>query len=103
MEVYQLTAFTCLIILCDNIVFQAGIAKEKLAIALEPEAASIFCQKLKADRIETGSDFSETVKSGMKYMVIDLGGKDIEYQSSCMYLLITQVSLDILPLLNTSF
>lgn len=52
----------------------AGIAKEKLAIALEPEAASIFCQKLKADRIETGSDFSETVKSGMKYMVIDLGG-----------------------------
>lgn len=50
----------------------AGIKKEKLAIALEPEAASIFCQKLKTDR--SGNEFDETVKSGMKYMVIDLGG-----------------------------
>ncbi|XP_076071446.1 heat shock 70 kDa protein 12A-like [Mytilus galloprovincialis] len=52
----------------------AGIKKDKLAIALEPEAASIFCQKLKTDKAETGRDFCETVKSGMKYMVIDLGG-----------------------------
>jgi len=45
-----------------------------LIIALEPEVASIFCQKLKTDRVEDTTDFTETVQSGMKYMVIDLGG-----------------------------
>ena len=53
---------------------KAGIQKEKLTIALEPEVASIFCQKLKTDRVEDTTDFTETVQSGMKYMVIDLGG-----------------------------
>ena len=53
---------------------KAGIPKEKLTIALEPEVASIFCQKLKTDRVEDTTDFTATVKSGMKYMVIDLGG-----------------------------
>jgi hypothetical protein len=43
----------------------------KLTIALEPEVASIFCQKLKTDRVENTTDFTET---RMKYMVIDLGG-----------------------------
>jgi hypothetical protein len=29
---------------------------------------------LKTDRVEDTTDFTETVHSGMKYMVIDLGG-----------------------------
>ena len=45
-----------------------------MTIALEPEVASIFCQKLKTDRVEDTTYFTEAVKSGMKYMVIDLGG-----------------------------
>jgi hypothetical protein len=45
-----------------------------MTIALEPEAASIYCQTLKTGRVEHTTDFTATVQSGMKYMVIDLGG-----------------------------
>ncbi|XP_033753962.1 heat shock 70 kDa protein 12B-like [Pecten maximus] len=53
---------------------QAGIPGKQLKIALEPEAASLYCQHLPLDKL-TGSEpgFSVT-KTGTKYMVIDLGG-----------------------------
>ncbi|XP_071124637.1 heat shock 70 kDa protein 12A-like [Mytilus edulis] len=55
----------------------AGIKTGQLSIALEPEAASIYCQHLKTDRQEDAKEknaFAQTIKAGMKYMVVDLGG-----------------------------
>ncbi|CAG2199170.1 unnamed protein product [Mytilus edulis] len=51
---------------------QAGIPEKKLYIALEPEAASIFCQYLPTEKLE-GADF-KMAKPGTQYMVVDLGG-----------------------------
>ena len=47
-------------------------------IALEPEAASIYCQYLPTDRL-LGSDAStEITIPGVKYLVVDLGGTFID-------------------------
>ncbi|CAC5380207.1 unnamed protein product [Mytilus coruscus] len=51
---------------------QAGVPENKLFIALEPEAASIFCQYLPTEKLN-GADF-KMAKPGTKYMVVDLGG-----------------------------
>ncbi|XP_063447378.1 heat shock 70 kDa protein 12A-like [Mytilus trossulus] len=51
---------------------QAGIPENKLYIALEPEAASIFCQYLPTEHLN-GADF-KMAEPGTKYMVVDLGG-----------------------------
>ncbi|XP_076111534.1 heat shock 70 kDa protein 12A-like [Mytilus galloprovincialis] len=51
---------------------QAGIPENKLYIALEPEAASIFCQYLPTEKLK-GADF-KMAKPGTQYMVVDLGG-----------------------------
>ncbi|KAJ8297818.1 hypothetical protein KUTeg_024349 [Tegillarca granosa] len=48
--------------------WEAGIMNDQLLIALEPEAASVFCRHLPDAR---GSD---VFKSGSRYMVVDLGG-----------------------------
>lgn len=59
--------------------FKAGI-KERLIIALEPEAASIYCQHLtkedltKDDHKQTSSVLGQ-LSVGDKYMVVDLGGE----------------------------
>ncbi|XP_052099743.1 heat shock 70 kDa protein 12B-like isoform X4 [Mytilus californianus] len=51
---------------------QAGIDDEKLVIALEPEAASIFCQYQEDKR--ASNERSLLNRTGQKYMIIDLGG-----------------------------
>lgn len=52
---------------------QAGIQDNQLIIALEPEAASIYCQYVKTKDI---SDPKLTLSSpGTQYMVVDLGGR----------------------------
>ncbi|CAG2213168.1 unnamed protein product [Mytilus edulis] len=54
---------------------QAGIKGYDLTIALEPETASIYCQELRTNRDGTSNKtFSETIKKGTKYVVVDLGG-----------------------------
>lgn len=53
---------------------QAGIKDEQLLIALEPEAASIYCQYLPTEKLagaEKGFSMSE---EGTQYMVVDNGG-----------------------------
>ncbi|XP_076071445.1 heat shock 70 kDa protein 12A-like [Mytilus galloprovincialis] len=58
-----------------NAAEQAGIQSKDLIIALEPEAASIYCQELRTNvDKKTDKTFSETIKKGTKYVVIDLGG-----------------------------
>lgn len=56
--------------------FQADIDGGQLSIALEPEAASLYCQFLPTDKIHgtEGASFA-VADAGSRYMVIDLGGK----------------------------
>ncbi|XP_071140594.1 heat shock 70 kDa protein 12A-like [Mytilus edulis] len=52
----------------------AGIPTNNLILALEPEAASIFCQFLSTEKLK-GSDPGFTMTAeGTKFMVVDLGG-----------------------------
>lgn len=48
---------------------EAGINRKNLAIALESEAASVWCQTIPLDRNHT-----TVSKKGTKYMTVDLGG-----------------------------
>lgn len=52
---------------------KAGIKKDNLTIALEPEAASMYCQYVAKE--DTLSPTLGVVKPGTKYILIDLGGK----------------------------
>ncbi|XP_049771131.1 heat shock 70 kDa protein 12A-like [Schistocerca cancellata] len=54
---------------------------ESLIIALEPEAASIYCRTQKLHHIEISSDlplFEELENSGTRYMVVDCGGGTVD-------------------------
>lgn len=53
----------------------AGIPLEHLKIALEPEAASLYCQYLPVERLCVGGKlkFSDA-SAGTTYMIVDLGG-----------------------------
>ncbi|XP_052238530.1 heat shock 70 kDa protein 12A-like [Dreissena polymorpha] len=55
---------------------EAGIEKEKLTIALEPEAASICCRHTKLHNDGLGG--ISTFQSGKKYLVVDAGGGTID-------------------------
>ncbi|VDI22969.1 Hypothetical predicted protein [Mytilus galloprovincialis] len=57
---------------------KAGIAKDQLTLALEPEAASIYCHELRLDVDKKQNKFLQTIKPGMKFMVIDLGGGTVD-------------------------
>nr|XP_022326103.1 heat shock 70 kDa protein 12A-like isoform X2 [Crassostrea virginica] len=52
---------------------KVGICRDKLVIALEPEAASIYCMHLPVHKDSENSTFG-VFKSGSKYMVVDAGG-----------------------------
>ncbi|XP_052673330.1 heat shock 70 kDa protein 12A-like [Crassostrea angulata] len=64
---------------------KAGIKKDDLTLALEPEAASVYCQYLNSVKEDTLSPSLGVVKPGTKYMVIDLGGgtADITVHQKC--------------------
>ncbi|KAK3577017.1 hypothetical protein CHS0354_003080 [Potamilus streckersoni] len=59
---------------------KAGISNDQLSIALEPEAAAIWCQQLELLKTsESGSSSTESLFSpGMRYMVVDLGGGTVD-------------------------
>ena len=54
------------------VMFQAGIKRKNLAIALESEAASVWCQTIPLDKSQ-----ATVSKKGTKYMTCDLGGKHL--------------------------
>lgn len=55
---------------------QAGILDSYLTLALEPEAASIYCQRVPLEQMLSGRN--ETLKlPGKQYIVADIGGKII--------------------------
>ncbi|XP_052225981.1 heat shock 70 kDa protein 12A-like isoform X2 [Dreissena polymorpha] len=55
---------------------QAGISADKLMLALEPEAASLYCRHLPV-QIDGESSLS-TFHAGQKYLVLDAGGGTID-------------------------
>ena len=55
-----------------HVSLQAGIARDQLKLALEPEAASIFLQNIPSNMV---SEKLPILKSGTKYAIADLGGK----------------------------
>lgn len=63
-----------------SLCFQAGIVtkgnEHKLVIALEPEAASVWCKKLPADGFiaENQGGHSLDQSPGTQYIVVDCGG-----------------------------
>lgn len=61
-----------MILFVVNYDFQAGITDNHLIIALEPEAASIYCQYVKTRGTD---DTFKVSKLGTQYMVVDLGGR----------------------------
>ena len=61
---------------------QAGIGREQLKLALEPEAASIFIQNIPSNMI---TEKLPVLKSGTKYAIADLGGKNFKMAlESCL-------------------
>lgn len=54
--------------------YAAGIESNNLSIALEPEAASVYCKYLPTDQLAGSDRDTSLFNPGSKYMVIDLGG-----------------------------
>ncbi|XP_053372695.1 heat shock 70 kDa protein 12B-like [Mercenaria mercenaria] len=58
---------------------KAGIVTERLTIALEPEAASLYCRHLPLDATVSGDNLLiAELPPGSKYMVLDAGGGTID-------------------------
>ncbi|KAL5012116.1 hypothetical protein ScPMuIL_010667 [Solemya velum] len=56
-----------------------GIPSSLLSIALEPEAASFYCQEIPLERLEATEGVSfEVFKPGSRYLVLDAGGGTID-------------------------
>ncbi|XP_078325401.1 heat shock 70 kDa protein 12A-like [Crassostrea virginica] len=56
---------------------KVDICGERLVIALEPEAASLYCMYLPLQKDNENSSFG-VFKSGSKYMVVDAGGGTVD-------------------------
>ncbi|XP_062586417.1 heat shock 70 kDa protein 12A-like [Saccostrea cucullata] len=57
---------------------QAGIDRDKLRIALEPEAASIWCKHLPVEKLQGSDNRIDSFQVGSKYLVLDAGGGTID-------------------------
>ncbi|KAL4230693.1 Heat shock 70 kDa protein 12A [Mactra antiquata] len=58
---------------------KAGIDNDRLTIALEPEAASLFCRHLPIEKNTKGNSQSlAAFKAGTKYLVLDAGGGTVD-------------------------
>ena len=60
--------------------FQADIEGRNLTLALEPEAASLYCRYIPTFQSGVHEDVGtfDIFKPKTKYMVVDLGGKFLE-------------------------
>ncbi|XP_061169392.1 heat shock 70 kDa protein 12A-like [Saccostrea echinata] len=57
---------------------EAGIKDNRLELALEPEAASVYCQRVPLENLKLGTGKSITV-SGARYLVADIGGGTADF------------------------
>ena len=71
------------VVVVVNFISKAGLGSsdkpEQIIIALEPEAAAIFCLEKKMDAFKTetgtGSVYGMLAQPNTHYMVVDIGGK----------------------------
>jgi len=65
-------------VLPDSLMYlllQAGIPGSQLMLALEPEAASIFCKHIPSERMVTGGKSClDAFSPRTKYLILDAGG-----------------------------
>jgi hypothetical protein len=66
-------------------------------IALEPEAASIYCQYLPTEKLKGAERGFSMSEAGTQYMVVDNGGKYIDVIYMCIYSLTLYLIKIILP------
>ena len=72
--------------------YQGGIPGDKLTIALEPEAASLFCRYLPVEKFVGKEKMSiSNFKTGTKYIVLDAGG-NIKYCLRYMWMILFLLS-----------
>ncbi|KAJ8297926.1 hypothetical protein KUTeg_024457 [Tegillarca granosa] len=58
---------------------EAGISDNQLSIALEPEAAALYCKILPIEKLSAGYENNLSVfQPGTKYIVLDLGGGTVD-------------------------
>ncbi|XP_078325292.1 heat shock 70 kDa protein 12A-like [Crassostrea virginica] len=55
----------------------AGIQRTKLTVALEPESASIYCNRIPLSKFEDGNGLGD-FEVGKKYLVLDAGGGTVD-------------------------
>ena len=74
----------------DRHFFQAGIDGSSLSLALEPEAASLFCKFLPVEKISGTNRGVTCFRAGSKYLVLDAGGMFINpFMLSGLFVLIS--------------
>ncbi|XP_062612228.1 heat shock 70 kDa protein 12B-like [Saccostrea cucullata] len=58
---------------------EAGIKSQNLSLALEPEAAALYCRMLPLERLSTASCTNLSMfQPGTRFMVLDLGGGTVD-------------------------
>ncbi|XP_060607561.1 heat shock 70 kDa protein 12A-like [Ruditapes philippinarum] len=57
---------------------QAGISEDMLTIALEPEAASLYCRHLPVEKCGSSKTSLATFGPGKRYLVLDAGGGTVD-------------------------
>ncbi|XP_061183641.1 heat shock 70 kDa protein 12A-like [Saccostrea echinata] len=57
---------------------EAGINRVQLMIALEPEAASLFCKYLPIEKLQGAEGGISAFKPGSRYLVLDAGGGTVD-------------------------
>jgi len=65
-------------------VLKAGIDGANLIIALEPEAASLFCQHIPVEKLRGGEGI-RPFTPGNRYLVLDAGGKRLYHSNLFKY------------------
>lgn len=53
---------------------KAGIRSECLTIALEPEAASMYCKKIQLEKLSGPNSEFQIFSPGNQYLILDAGG-----------------------------
>ena len=67
------------------LLFQAQIAPDHLLIALEPEAASIYCKHIDLANFVGMSANFKPFASGARYIILDAGGNIYHTLSDVFY------------------
>lgn len=69
---------------------QAGIPMTQLTIALEPEAASIYCQSVSHNVLLSGTN-NDLSFPGKRYLVADIGGNSDDVNILVMFNLVSSL------------